>query len=390
MKTGFKARIEVADVLRGFAVMSILLLHSIEHFNFYSFPDTQGQCAILNFTDRVTWDGMFFAFGGKAYAVFALLFGFSFYIMDKNQQQRGNDFRLRFCWRLVLLFLLGNLNAAFFTGEVLVLYSLIGFILPLVCRLKDRTVLILAACCMLQPLEIYKLISGLINPDTLPEPALASLYFQKAFSVQESGNFWETLKMNLWDGQLASLTWAWENGRMFQTASLFMLGMIVGRRGWFIDTVPNRYLWGKVLGVALLMFFPLYGLANLLKDFIQNPVIFTPLHLIISSLHKFAFMLILVTSVMFAFYCTQVGACLGGVMSYGKMSLTNYIMQSIVGSMLYYNWGFALHNDLGITASIAAGAVFLVLQFVFCKWWMQRFDHGPLENLWKKATWIKF
>ena len=40
-------------------------------------------------------------------------FGFSFFIQDNNQRMRGNDFRLRFCWRLILLFILGNINAAF-------------------------------------------------------------------------------------------------------------------------------------------------------------------------------------------------------------------------------------------------------------------------------------
>ena len=59
----------MADVLRGFAVLAIVLLHSIEHFNFYSFPDTSGQGAWLNFTDKAIWDGLFFAFGGKAYAI---------------------------------------------------------------------------------------------------------------------------------------------------------------------------------------------------------------------------------------------------------------------------------------------------------------------------------
>ena len=101
-----KGRIEVADVLRGLAVMGIILLHSIEHFNFYSFPDTSGQSPWLNFTDKAIWDGLFFLLGGKAYAVFALLFGFSFYIQDRNQRLRGNDFRLRFCWRVVWLFLI--------------------------------------------------------------------------------------------------------------------------------------------------------------------------------------------------------------------------------------------------------------------------------------------
>ena len=74
---------------------------------------------------------------------------------------------------------------------------------------------------------------------------------------------------------------------------------------------------------------------------------------------------------------------------YGKMSLTNYITQSIVGSMLYYNWGFALHNQFGITASCLAGIVFFILQFAFCRWWMNHHSHGPMEYLWKRATWLK-
>ena len=74
------ARVDAADVLRGFAVLAIILLHSIEHFNFYSFPDPATQSTWLNFTDKAIWDSLFFAFGGKAYAIFALLFGFSFFI----------------------------------------------------------------------------------------------------------------------------------------------------------------------------------------------------------------------------------------------------------------------------------------------------------------------
>ena len=80
------ARVDVADVLRGLAVMGIIILHSIEHFNFYSFPDTAGQSAWLNFSDKAIWNGLFFMFGGKAYAIFALLFGFSFFIQDDNQR----------------------------------------------------------------------------------------------------------------------------------------------------------------------------------------------------------------------------------------------------------------------------------------------------------------
>ena len=64
------ARIDVADVLRGLAVMGIIILHSIEHFNFYSFPDTV-PCEWMKFTDKAIWNGLFFVFSNKAYAVFA-------------------------------------------------------------------------------------------------------------------------------------------------------------------------------------------------------------------------------------------------------------------------------------------------------------------------------
>ncbi len=388
MTTTNSSRVEVADALRGLAVMAIILLHSIEHFNFYSYPSTQGQSAWLNFADRAIWDGLFFAFGGKAYAVFALLFGFSFYVMYSRQEARGRDFRLRFCWRMVLLFLLGNLNAAFFTGEVLVLYSLVGFIMPFVCRWSDRTVVIAAAVCLLQPVALYDLFSALFFPGQTGSVPRSAYYWAQAYPVLREGNFWETLKMNLWDGQLASLTWAWENARIFQTAALFMLGMLAGRNGWFSDTFSHRCLWGKVLGTALLLFFPLYGLAQMLPSFITDAAVSTPLLLIVRFLHKFCFMLMEVTLVLFAFYCTSLQKVFRKLMPYGRMSLTNYIVQSMIGSLLFYHWGFSLHDDLGITASVCVGAGIFVLQLLFCTWWMKRYDHGPLEYVWRKLTWL--
>ncbi len=105
----------------------------------------------------MVWDCLWFVVGGKAYAIFALLFGFSFYIMEQNALRRGQDFRLRFCWRMLLLFGFGCFNAAFFCGEVLVLYSIVGFVLPLVCRLKNKTLLIIAAVLMLQPVDWIKM-----------------------------------------------------------------------------------------------------------------------------------------------------------------------------------------------------------------------------------------
>lgn len=279
------ARVDVADVLRGLAVMGIIILHSIEHFNFYSFPDTAGQSAWLNFSDKAIWNGLFFMFGGKAYAIFALLFGFSFFIQDDNQRLRGNDFRLRFCWRLILLFLIGNINASFFTAEVLVLYSLVGFILPLTCRLKDKWIFALACLLLIQPLPLYYVIRACLDPEFVTPAIPTRSFWNATFAVQSNGNFLETIRVNLWEGQLASLAWAWDHGRVFQTAALFLLGMLIGRKGLFLK--EHLKVWNKVLAGSLVAFFPLYGLGNMLPDFITNKSILTPLSLIITSLSNF-------------------------------------------------------------------------------------------------------
>lgn len=381
------ARVDVADVLRGMAVMGIILLHSIEHFNFYSFPDTATQSNWLNFSDQSIWNGLFFLFGGKAYAIFALLFGFSFFIQDDNQRLRGHDFRLRFCWRLILLFLIGNLNASFFTAEVLVLYSLTGFILPLTCRLKDKWVFLFACLLLIQPLPLYYALRATFDPSYVTQVIPTGSFWDATFEAQKNGTFLETLRVNLWEGQLASLAWAWDHGRVFQTSALFLLGMLIGRRGLFLK--EHLPLWGKILAGALIAFFPLYGLSNMLPNFISNKSILAPLSLTITSLSNFAFMLILVSGILFAFYRTQLHDRLMRITPYGKMSLTNYISQSMVGSLVFYHWGLSLHDDLGITASFLFGVVFFLLQFTFCHWWMNRHSHGPLEYWWKRATWLK-
>lgn len=379
------ARVDVADVLRGFAVLAVILLHSIEHFNFYSFPDTAGQPDWLNFTDKAVWNGLFFAFGGKAYAIFAMLFGFSFFIQHDNQRMRGEDFRLRFCWRLLILFIIGNIDACFFTGEILVMYALIGFVLVLTCKLPSKWIIALSTVCLLQPVCIYQIIRALISPEYTIPTINSGPFWAETFRVQTEGSFLETVRVNLWEGQLASLAWAWEHGRIFQTAGLFMGGMLIGRAGWF--NREHLGAWGRVLAIAIICYFPLSGLDNLAPDYIDNPNIKTPLHILLSSLANLSFMLMLTSGIIFGYYCSgRFSRLLSALIPYGKMSMTNYVTQGIIGSAIYYHWGF--YTRLGITGSLLVGIAIFIVQYIFCRFWVGRHNHGPLEYIWKRATWI--
>ena len=380
-------RVDVADVLRGFAVMAIILLHAIEHFNFYQFPDPAERGSWLAFIDKSVWDGLFFMFGGKAYAIFALLFGFSFFIQDDNQRLKGKDFRMRFCWRLVLLFLVGQLNAAFFTAEVLVLYALVGFVLVAVSRLSTRTLLVVAVILLLQPLCIYQAVRASLDPAYVIPSINSSPYWAATFAVQNGGTFWETVRVNLWEGQLASLAWAWEHGRVFQTAALFIFGMLIGRRQLFLRR--NLRFWGITLACALICFFPLNGLSHMTAGYIDNRNILVPLNIILSSLAKVSFMAVLTSGVIFGYYCTRrVSRLLSLLIPYGRMSMTNYVTQGIIGSAIFYNWG--LHLEAGILESELIGIAIFLVQYFLCRIWINHHSHGPLEYLWKKATWLEW
>ena len=245
----------------------------------------------------------------------------------------------------------------------------------------------LIGICMLQPVALYFVVRAATDSSFVLPAIPTGEYWNATFKMQMEGNFWQMVRVNLWEGQLASLSWAWDNGRVFQTAGLFMLGMLAGRRNWFLrEHLP---LWGRILAGALIAFFPLYGLANMLPRFIENPNLLTPLSMILSSLYKLAFMLVLVSGVLFAYYSTRLQHLLQKLAPYGRMSLTNYITQSIIGAMLYYHWGFALHRYLCTTYCWLVGIAIFLLQLAFCTWWMKHHNHGPLEYLWKRATWLK-
>lgn len=381
-------RIEIADVLRGFAVMGITLIHFIERFSLYSFPEETSN--FMMFTDRIIWDSIFFTFSGKAYCIFALLFGFSFFIQDNSQKEKGKDFRGRFTWRLVLLFFIACINSTLFPGEILVLYALIGYVLIAVCRFSTRTVMAIAIVLLLQPFEWGQIIYALFNPEyTGINAQLDAPYWEIVNVAQKEGSFFEMCKTAIWTGNIANMGWMLLHGRVTQTAGLFMIGMLIGRGRIFPYSEKNIKLWIKVFIVAVIAFFPIYGLIATLPEFVSRDALLVPSILILKSLSNLAFTGILFAGVILVYYLTKFKNVLHQLAPYGRMSLTNYLSQSLIGSFLFYNWGLSLYKYTGITVCFLMGIGIFLIQFFFCHWWLRSHRHGPLEWLWKKATWIK-
>lgn len=381
-----KFRLHVVDALRGFAVVSIMLLHNIQHFDLYFVP--QGLPVLVIGIDKVVMNIMIFLFGGKSYAIFSLLFGLTFFIQSNNQEKKGNDFRGRFAWRLVLLFLFGVLNSAFYQGDILMYYSVVGFLIIPVAKLSDKVVLGIALFLFLQPLEWVHLFKAIQNPDMALSNRLSWTYFGNMAEYIRGDSFAATVIGNLTNGKKASILWNWENARYFHMLALFMTGMLMGRRQLFAENDENKRFWKKTLLLSSISFMCLFAIKLNLGEYVTSKAIRRPMFTMESSWANISFMFVLVSGFVLLFY-SKVGKNILNIFSpIGKMSLSNYVFQSIIGASIYYGYGLGLYQYTGATYCLLIGIVLAILFGVICTWWAKYFKHGPLEGIWHKATWI--
>ena len=374
-------RVDAADILRGIAIGGIVLLHFIEHMNFYRFPE-------LTTLDRVVWDSMFFLCGGKMYAIFSLLFGLSFFIQHDNQAQKGKDFRARFAWRMVLLMGFGLFDLLFFNGDILTVYAVGGLlVLPLI-RMSNKVLAWIALFLALQPVELFYLIWGAIDPSAQPLDLGSGALFGALIEPQSSGTIWDVAVAGIVYGFRINFYWAIENGRMTQTIFLFLLGILMGRQRFLYLEGDNANRWVRTMVASVFALFLIIPVQQTLPRLIENVCMNHSLQVMLTMWRNAAMMLFIVSAVTWTYHCTAWGKRLIAIAPYGKMSLTNYLSQSIIGGFVVYGWGLGLFAVSGHTMSLLLGAACVALQYAFCRWWLKSHDRGPFETLWKRLTWL--
>lgn len=382
-----KTRLHVVDALRGFALVSIMLLHNLEHFDVYFLPPHLPEWLLS--LDKKIWDSLFFLFAGKSYGIFALLFGLTFYIQLNSRMEKGEDFRGRFAWRLVLLLFFGAINSMFYQGDILTIYALVGFLIIPLAKLSDRALLYIAIILLLQPLEWWNVIHGLqLDPGVkLSDPA-SWTYFGRMDEYIKGSSFLATVKGNLLNGKLACVFWSWENGRFFHILSLFIFGMLTGRKKLFADSPENKRFWTKTLMVSAISFAVLYVVKENAASFIKSEAVLRPFTTIETSWTNISFMTVLIAGFYLLYQTAALHRALDVFSAIGRMSLSNYILQSVLGSTLYYGFGFALYQYTGATFSLVIGILLAILLGILSTYWAKGHKRGPLEELWFRATWF--
>ena len=353
-------RLDVVDALRGFALLAIVLIHNLEHYNIFYTPEFLPTWLLK--LDKGVWDSVFFLFSGKAYAIFSLLFGFSFYLQFRHAAKTGFDFMCRFAWRMLLLFLIAQVHALFYDGDILVLYSFVGLCLIPTCKLSDRTIFIIGLILIFQPYEWGRMMHAMSHPGYSFNPNMYLPFAIISTDVSCNGTFWEVLGNNIWTGQLYSNIWQIENGRISQAAALFLFGMLLGRRKYFIRSEVSVSFWKQALIYACIVIIPFYILRTLISAHIGNEFLSVPFLRIFSSMFNFAFATILVSAFTLIWFDKLNGhRWQKFIIPDGRMSLTNLIMQFLIWAWLYFGFWFGLYIITGASWFLFVGfSVFVV------------------------------
>jgi len=381
-----KARIEIVDALRGSALFAILLLHSVEHFDFSRYPSSAPEW--LRTLDGQVRDTAFFLFGGKAYAIFGMMFGLSFFLILDRAAHRGQDFRARFLWRLAILAIIGWVHSLIYCGDILTFLAVMGLPLVILHSFSDRVLGWLSALFLLQLPFVWQLGRAFLEAGHVPPVSHYGKYYGAIFPAFGAGGFFDVIRANLVNGQLAKWWWSIDNGRYLQMLGLFIWGLLLGRKRIFENPQASIRLAMKALLIGALAFPVFYGVQLRLGHWLPRGPVLRLANTLAASYGDLAQTLIWAGGFILLYHLPRLRAVLRLLVPYGRMSLTCYVTQGLFWVPMYYNFGFGLYRHWGQFYSVLAGGVFFVAQLALAHWWLKRFHYGPLEWLWRCGTFL--
>lgn len=380
-------RIEILDVLRGMALMGVVIVHFVSGLHwFLASPE---QKAIMPFPEINTIIGNLINFflTDKSRTLFAFMFGLSFFIQLKSAEHRNKPFRSAFLWRLTILLALGLLHGhLLFGADILRYYAVGGLLLLLVYNWSSKALLILGLFLNLLVPPIATIVSTVFEINLFPNlPEISSI--NEAFM---STSFWDNFQINNLDAMYRYnpyflLYYA------VPAIGIFLFGIWMGRQNYLhhpekhTKLLKQFVLWGLGLG------FLIQGGNFLLTYALDNKWIIGTLAL--SALKEFilGFTVLLISlgyvSLLSLLYLnSNWKRFLSFLAPAGRMTLTNYIVQSFFIWFIFYGSGLGLYLKIGPSITIFIALAICGLQLVYSYYWLKYFKMGPLEWIWRYAN----
>lgn len=377
-------RIELLDMFRGFALLGIFVVN------------IRFMSSSVIYLQEFTWmsEGTYNGiaswildefFNGKFFPIFSFLFGVGFGMQINKMEEKGNFNSFFFIRRYFFLLVFGLIHIIFiWGGDVLALYAIAGMLVLLIRKIPVKYTVILSLLILFCPfyghaLDFANNLSVQLGYGSLL--ATQNYSYQDIVNIKTMGSFHDNLNFRLNDYSVY-----YRNAEYFPLLlSMIFLGYSAGRIKFYnrIPEIVKKLTYIAIAAVIIVIairFF--YSAFEYKKSGYPWYVFLTKLSKVSDVLQSFLYLYI-ISLLYVKGYFTKI---LEPLAYAGRMSLTNYIMQSVMGFVLFNGAFFGLYGKLGVAwLGVISLTVYLLL-LLGSKIWLNYFRFGPLEWVWRELS----
>ncbi len=391
------------DVLRGFAILGIFIAN-LASFTFYQGSANETGPMLLPALDHKIEFLHHLFIEGKFYSIFSLLFGWGIALQFKRSEDKGVNGLPIIRRRLFFMLLLGALHLLLWPGDIVFFYAIIGFIFLPLRKLSNRTLLITAGILVLLPIALY---TAKMHWPVLNAPAgilygTGAQIAEKLVGISTEAEYANLAKTAGWGEIILSNIpgFFFRYGYLFfvsripKVLALFCIGYVLGRSGFYTKIKDYKKTLYIIVIVGLLIGLPAnFYLAHYMSYFMADYWSLKINGLYQTIAYAFGVMplaLVYVALFMLSFQTNLGKKILSVLAPVGKMAFSNYIMQTLIGSFVFLHAGLGYAGKVGPTFYSVFGIIVFGAQIVLSMVWLNYFNYGPLEWLWRSATYKKW
>lgn len=379
-----KNRLAYLDLLRGFAILGIL----ISNLPILAEPPFS---MVVHHNDLSSWVKLFslFFISGKFFLIFSFVFGYGFTILLASSERNGYDAKIIFFRRLFGLFFLGILHATlFFNGDILVTYSLLGVVLYFSRNMEDSKLFKIVVLFWFISLLCYGVLGIISHYSLIGDPNLTARMIEESMNGY-SGSFFSAVIQ-----RVKELSYTFPFILFFNWPSaffMFLIGLYLGRTEslanpeLLFERFKGKWVWIVLLGIIgnSLFSFGQMKETSYLVSFLSTSML---------AIGGVCFALIYCYA-LYQFSKSEnfiLSKLREAMKKAGTISLTNYLSHSIILSFIFNGWGLGLYGKLKPEIALLITIPVYGFNLVFSSIWRKYFSMGPFETILRKFTyWIK-
>lgn len=393
-------RIRIIDVLRGLAIFGILMVN-MPIMNTPMVSILSGVKLWTELPDQVASGFIRLFFESKFYVLFSMLFGYGFWLFLNKTMPEGRSAVPVYRRRVFFLFLFGVAHVVLlWPGDILIFYALFGFLLLLFVKTTDQGLLKWAFGFIMIPITLSAIMTFFVfiagfSPEakTAMEAGFAenskrlNEVIYRALEVYPNGSFGELVSMRIEEYilLLPGIVFFYPN-----VLAMFLIGLYAARSGYLHHPENHLLFFRKTFKLGLFIGLPLNVIYLIAYSFgpINQPSVYSFIASVSIGFGGPALSMAYVSGIVLLIVKGKLKTISSMLSPVGRMALTNYLTHSIISSILFLSYGFALYGKVSTWQSILITLGIFLIQIPLSKWWLSHFRFGPFEWLWRSLTYL--